>query len=508
MTARAVSASQIETYSSCQRKWAWRAIAKIEVPPHASAAKGSLIHKQFERYLRGESLDYSTPSLREAAERAMPGIANLPPPATPGLLVEHGFSFETSRGIVFRGFVDLVVPDSASVPGCEGGAPCVVDHKSTSSFRWAKSTDVLMTDVQAMIYAYWAMSHFKVPVVDLVWNYVTTKGAAATERRHLRAVQSHVVEQFLGPIVATATELCATYEQQPKPLDLAPNLAACDAYGGCPYRALCTDLHSGPLGHQDLFEPFPTLTKGSPMTMDLFSRLESVKATEDAAPLPAGITNAPADFVPRPFLMPNAIPVAEPHVAINPPEWQPPPTPEQRAAATVTAEAVPAKRTRRTKAQMAADAALQAGTASRVVLEMANPVDELVAETERIMPDAYKTEAATIPAPVLAPVPREFTGGGFGEYNEPTRFTLYLDCAPENKETLHGYHLYGKVNEELQKTFGADFRRIKFEGPGLFCAGFLKLFDENPRDIVIDTRTAEGLLVVDSLRARAGLVIR
>ncbi len=540
MSARAVSASQIETYSGCKRKWGHRYIDKVEIPPNKSASDGSMIHSQFERYLKGESLDYSTPAARLAAERAMPGIANLPPPGTPGMLVEHAFNLETSKGLVFRGFVDLVVPDSATIPnasplyvgdGCReyaGVVPCIVDHKSTSSFRWAKSTDVLMTDVQAMIYAYWAMSHFKVPVVELLWNYVATKGAASTTRRHLRVLQSHVVEQFLGPITAVATELCVTYAAKPRVLDLPPSLEQCDAYGGCPYKGLCVDLHSGPLGHitpDEVSEPFP-VTKGTPMSIDLFSRLESVKAQEDAAPMPAGITNAPPGYVPAPFLVGTAAstPAIFPPplqltpstavppgvvVAINPPEWQPPPTPEQRAAAAVVeTPAEPAKRKRRTKAEMAADAAKEvegstpsdvstvAGGSTRAGERGVDPADSRTSKPEErplFAPEIITYDATdTIPAPAPA----------------MNSFTLFLDCAPERTPVLHGSDLYGKVNEELQKTFGADFRRIKFEGPGLFVAGFLKLFDESPRDIVIDTRTAEGLLVVDSLRARAGLVVR
>lgn len=83
-----------------------------------------------------------------------------------------------------------------------------------------------------------------------------------------------------------------------------------------------------------------------------------------AAPvaLPAGIDNAPADFVARPFLLAGmATPVAPP--AINPPEYQPAPTLEERAAvlaptapggpihATMTATK---KRVRRTNEEIAA----------------------------------------------------------------------------------------------------------------------------------------------------------
>ncbi len=88
-------------------------------------------------------------------------------------------------------------------------------------------------------------------------------------------------------------------------------------------------------------------------------------------------------------------------------------------------------------------------------------------------------------------------------------FTLYLDCAPENRSVTRASDLYAYVNSELAKAYPGTttFRQIKYDGPGLFLAGFLKAFDGGPRDISIDTRTAEGLVVVEALRARTKNVV-
>ncbi len=496
MASRAVSASQIETFKACKRKWAHRAIDKVEAPPHASAATGTLIHSQFERYLKGESLDYSTPALRNAAERAVPGIVNLPPPLSPGMRVEAAFSFETHGGILFRGFIDVIVPDSIVVPGLAGGAPCVIDHKSTSSFNWAKTPASLATDTQAMIYAYEAMRTYKATTVDLLWNYVATKTAPATRRVHLRVVRDHVVEQFLGPIAAVARDINATYELKPRVLDLPPSLDQCDAYGGCPYKALCTDLHSGPLGHLTpeestaAAEMFPQ-PKDAPMTqsgVDLFAKLENANAKEEAAPMPVGITNAPADWTAPSFLTAPAasmFPPAMPTVAINPPEWQPPPTPEQRAAAATEAPPPAAKRARRTKAQMAADA--------------------LVAEVPRHVEtgdgDYLSTEPKTIPAP---PPPARDT------VPAPAGFTLYVDCMPTHGDYVEASFVFSEakalVNTELSVK---DYRFVDYgKGQGAFLIAVNHVMDKQTADIVLDSRTPEAMLCMSDLVARANLVVR
>ncbi len=515
MTLRAVSASQIETFRSCQRKWGWRALDKIEAPPNASAAKGTLIHAQYERYLKGESLDYSTPALREAAERAMPGIVNLPPPGTEGLLVEHGFSLQTSNGILFRGFMDVVVPHAHVVPGLAEWAaskgvgadnPCVIDHKSTSSFRYAKTADVLNTDVQAMVYAYETMRAYRTPTVDLLWNYVSTKGAADTKRVHLRVVSEHVAAQFLGPITDSATQIVTTYAAHPKVLDLRPNTDACDAYGGCPYKQLCLDLHSGPMGHLNQEE-----THMSQSSVDLFARIATSNVKEDAATasLPAGITNAPDGWTPPAFMTAPASPAvsmfpppmpAAAVVPINPPESL-----LERAPAVVPE--VKAKPKKLTKAEKAAVAA--------AVAQAESPPD---------LGEVYTSDAATLPPPPAAdtiPAPPIETGRYSADAANPARrteevfkakpFILYLDCAPENRTTLRASELFAKVNAEIEKSFAGNpttYQLIKYDGPGLFLAGFTKLFDQTPQDIVLDTRTKEGLLVLEALRARAGMVVR
>ncbi len=533
-----LSPSQIKQWlpsaQGCNRKWGWRYLAHVKEPEKKGTATGTRGHSQIERYLKGEPFDYATPAMREAAEIVIPGMVNLPPPLSPGMLVEQPFRFETTDGIIYRGVMDVEVPDSKVVPGCDGGMPGIIDHKTTKAARYVKTPAELEVDEQSNIYAYAMMAKYKSPVVDVVYNYLFTEGARRTQRVHLRMHSERVVQEFKR-IQAVGREISTTYALNPKPLDLTPNLAACDAFGGCPYKLLCTDLHSGPLGHLTPEESahtadmFPQPKDPTTMTQsgaNLFANLETLNAKEAAAspaPMPAGITNAPEGYVPAMFLTAPAAPAASmfppamPAVAINPPEYQPPPTPEERAAAATEAPpAAPAKRKRRTKAEMAADAAQPLAAGADAAGEA----------------DVYTTAPATIPAPPPDDAQKriqELTEQRDEEISlvrilgadvlnareklrevTPVGFTLYLDCAPENRTITHASELYARVNSAIKEELGAaDYRLIKYEGAGRFVAGFCKVFDEGDfGDIVLDTRTAEGLLVLESLRARAGTVVR
>ncbi len=428
-----LSPSQIKTYLAGNRRWVGEYIAKWPRSSNASADLGSAVHYQLERHLRGEGMDYSTPYKKRAAEIALLGVPLLPPPLTPGMRVENRlvgtptdaphdkyFSFQMSNDIVYRGTMDVSVPDSIVVPGLWGGAPACVDHKTSGNISaYSLTEDDLNTDVQAVIYAYRLMSMYQSPVADLAWNYLPTKAKTAVTRR-MRVYSPRVVDEF-GRIHAHGTEMSSAYYSRPDPLDLPPcrdNAGSgekddpCEAYGGCPHKAHCTDVFS-PMGFAiprsyPSKETHMTQLNGTTEGNARMAALEASappdpyalyavwRATAPAAPsapgyeafearfqseavaklqalvpppppvvaapvaLPAGIDNAPADFVARPFLLAGmATPVAPP--AINPPEYQPAPTLEERAAVLTptvkepgAAAAAAKKRVRRTNEEIAA----------------------------------------------------------------------------------------------------------------------------------------------------------
>jgi hypothetical protein len=55
------SASQVDTFQGCNRKWWFNKILGLEIPQHPSAAIGSAVHAELEGYLTGEhGIDNST----------------------------------------------------------------------------------------------------------------------------------------------------------------------------------------------------------------------------------------------------------------------------------------------------------------------------------------------------------------------------------------------------------------------------------------------------------------
>jgi len=195
-------------------------------------------NEQLQPYLRdGRPFDFT----RESGYIAASGIEWLPQPRIPGLEVQKHFVMPSPASggrFQYQGYMDLWLPDSGAMPGLAGGVPFVGDFKTTSNLKWAKSEAVLKTDVQAMLYATYALYATRAREIDLTWIYFQTKGPRRSTRTHLRVHTDHVVEQFRG-IENTALEMQAIREADAAPLELPPSPSQCEAYGGCPYRSRC-----------------------------------------------------------------------------------------------------------------------------------------------------------------------------------------------------------------------------------------------------------------------------
>ncbi len=432
--ARPVSPSQISTFIECQRKWAWRHIAKIVLPAHKSAALGTDTHTQLEEYLKtGKTFDYTKPS----GYIAQSAVHLLPPPMTKGLELEKHFTFKSKTGVTYHGYMDVSGPDSSVFPDMQratddihtvlaestwrifdnktgmcwsgdawifldpakqyiasrsaldedrdmvelrplsarGITPFVSDHKTTSDFRYAKSPSDLRKDPQGVIYAMAVMDYYGSDQADLIWTYMLTKGARKAKRVHLRVLRADVEIEF-AKIELTAAEIGTTHLAQPSPLTLPANTAACSAYGGCPYRGNCTDLST-------------VNTQGKKMTQATEDFLNSMTqqmppSERPVAPVTGTVSADLPDWMtalvdPIKVQTTTILPPPLDQVLINPPgEAEPasasllpvPPPPVAKPAGT--------RAKRRSKEEMAAARAAAPG------------------------PDTYTTgEPATLPAPAL-----------------------------------------------------------------------------------------------------------
>ena len=384
-----LSASQITTYRDCQRKWALRSLARI-VPPQAIwGALGDKVDAQLQRYLTtGEAFDYSATAERSGYIAAS-GLQYLPQPKHPGLEVQKRFVIPSPHGITargqeaafgYQGYQDLWLPLGGLPNTPNPIVPATGDFKTLKDFKWAKTEDELRVDVQAMLYATWAVFSTRSKVVDLAWLYLRTdpRQAYKSQCTRTRVDADHVATQFLE-IDATGAEMVAhraacTGDPIEYALTLTPNPLACDSYGGCPYRGqqchLSPALMAESLASIDVPRRLPVLNANNPDPVNpkealvnapssASSTLARLKAGRAAA---LGQTPPTAPAPPPPPPPPAQLPAwatapIDPRfpppapVGINPPEVNLPPAPPVGAAAPATASP---RRTRATKAEMEA----------------------------------------------------------------------------------------------------------------------------------------------------------
>jgi hypothetical protein len=146
-------------------------------------------------------------------------------PRGPNVQVEQHF-----RADPWHGWIDI--SDFTDMPEIQ-------DHKTTKDFGYAKDPLQLIQDPQAVIYSDAAMRLTGAPKVRLRWLYYRTK------KPHKRLpiiveVDRPTIAPALIKMEETAKQIQALLKIPGlKGLDLPPNAASCDAYGGCEHRERC-----------------------------------------------------------------------------------------------------------------------------------------------------------------------------------------------------------------------------------------------------------------------------
>jgi hypothetical protein len=517
-----VSVSQITTFrDECERRWAFRLLARIDEPQTDAAKLGDEVDKeQLQPHLReGRPFDYSRPSgyIAEA------GRAHLPPPMSPGLEVQKFFTMASPTGLTggkakfgYLGYLDLWLPDSSCAPGMLPRAPgvvipCVGDFKTTKDpDKWRKDEDALRKDVQAITYATWAMLHTGARTVDLAWIYFRTdpKKSPKSIRTYVRMDAPEIVDRF-REIDAVANQMIdirqAATGKDPVEyaLSLPPNPKACEMYGRtCPYAVHCN------LGPAEIIESLaardrrrlPVVNDEKEGSMNAPNATEEFKAR--LARLRGGAAAAPTITTPSPVMGMADTAVPAPPAGVIPPAFLPPPAPQPLpinppesalppappvgtvAAPAPTAEPPkpPARRGRPPKSQ--AERGLDG-----------------VAPGE---PPAPVVNNTVVVAPPTAATPAAPSSG------KPVG-TAYLDAYPVGGQYTTAEELYAEVNRTIQEKHGVtDYRLIDFKGSGVFASRLALLLDELGAvgDVVCDTRTPEGSIAKSVFAARAERVVQ
>lgn len=220
-----LSATEIETFQTCKRKWAFRYIDQIEVKPSASAQLGNLVHQALENYLVGNPIDVKSHEGRIASA----GLHYLPE-AIPKENVERHILF-SSDGLIFQGYIDFF-HHLGSQTWLLG------DHKTCSSFASSLDKNELKHNTQANIYAHWLFQERNAQTVKLRWIYYRTKGIAQAQCVEAELDKEEALKNF-QPILKTAAEIKELIEKKAISAELPKNTAACFKYGPCPFYSHC-----------------------------------------------------------------------------------------------------------------------------------------------------------------------------------------------------------------------------------------------------------------------------
>jgi hypothetical protein len=240
-----LSASQINTFRACPRKWAYTYIDGETTPTSDSMLFGTEVHSVLEEYLKtGEWV-----GAPDAIACAKQGLASLPGPDS-RLGLEQRFTLPLFNGAAcMLGFIDLVVP-----PGVDGQPHLEVgDHKTTVDLRYALDREGLKKDVQCNIYCKWAKDKYDVGGVLAKWRYYCARKSRAKSadeagrprsasgfREVSRYKEAAEIEEQWAEILKTAEEM-VSYASNPEVWadDVRGCSLACGDYGGCPFRGRC-----------------------------------------------------------------------------------------------------------------------------------------------------------------------------------------------------------------------------------------------------------------------------
>lgn len=430
----------------CERKPLWQLVVKVPRQTSKSLELGNRVHLRLERYLKANEFDYTTD--KEAQEILEPALPYFPMPGE--AQVEGKIQPFQWEGLTFGGRLDVKLPRLEDRPGV------IYDLKTTKDKKWAKTANELICDPQPIIY----FKAYENEVDSCRWVYTLTQGARKAWPVDFRPVTS-------GPVVDSllkdAEKLTKYVTEKKHPLTVLPptDTNVCSAFGGCPYRSLCTDI-----------SPFRGVNRKEPEMSfaDVMNRLGQSVQPATAPPVESPTTENTE--------------VA----AVNPPEQAlagPPPLPAEEEKPTKA-------RKRRTKAEV---------EAAKTLAEAPKPEGATLKECLEIDAAIHgKAQTVEPKLPESKPLVVEM---------------LLLDCMPEGplagkvKNVAHFIEQAHEIVKERSKV--AHYKFIDYgEGTGAIAAVSMALMADSKEELVLfmNTSLPESKLIENALVAKAKLTIR
>jgi len=297
MSGFTVSASQIEDWYTCPRKWGLRRLAKFQ--QNIGAFRGDSAHKLLEAWgrdrtppERGEAaivrelvasytgdLEEKKISAEEYAARIVAVVNKMIPllPDPPWERVEQRLRVAVD-GVLWVGKIDLEYDN------------CIRDHKITSSADYALTEETIRNNCQALIYAYSLLVRKPSDEVVIGWTYGMPGKNPRAWKVETVFTPEHV-HAALHPHNETAKKLVKLRVLNPNPLTFEPDFTACEKYGGCEFQQICQPT-AEQLMAAYMSEIENTTSQGE-TKMGLLSGLKQ-KEAEGGAPASAATTAPPA----------------------------------------------------------------------------------------------------------------------------------------------------------------------------------------------------------------------
>lgn len=501
------SATTIQWFVDCERKFFWPSLAGLEDPPSPQQEFGTKLHSLQEKYLlTGELPPRHTPE----GILASIGLPLLPKPGTPGLYVEEPFE-ATFDGIpvTITGTKDFGVdPQDVSAVGFLLG-----DHKTARSKRYPKTKEWLRGNVQANLYAYtkwaqlYAQGFTKLNIVDKQWVYYYKE---EREAEKVRAVDSleHVAQQFDGVIKPAVIKMARLVREAPRLSDvpLPEDRTVCDSYGGCPHRARCFGF-----GNRE-------------NVMGVVAGRFSQQAIQQKA---QQIAQPAAQTVPAtgagPAINPPPAPKAAPKVVTKPatPPPPPPPAEEERfvdeAGLPCDAQGNPLFNADGERCDWDGNALeVEGATDVPPQQEATAPIEAPATEKPKRTRKPKAETTATAPA---APAQDETSDARLPKgsrtapgYNPKHDFWLFVGSRPAkgfDAPTAYVEEILGVAQAKAAAAIGSDHYRAGSNNYGVLEAAFATWLEENALAgaVILDPASIVSRDVIGLLRAHATVVI-
>lgn len=303
---KSVSPSQFNTFSDCKRQWWFQSVFGLSTPQRPSAALGEAVHNQLEAYIDTGKLPDDT----EAGRIAKAGLSLLPEPGTAWTEVSMSDRKKGDRdketltgvpqmylsGIKVNGFIDLL--------DLSGVRPLVIDQKTTSDLKYAKTAAELREDPQMVLYGTFALAAaisqgVDVDAVDAGHVVYLTRGAPLARKTVVTLDSKHLAAQ--RERLAQIVEEMKGYAKARTPDAVPGEPTSCNKYGGCHFRDKCAALgvlSSAPTTFAERFRADSTPPENTMTSIDPMAALKAIKARKaaeaSAAPTETVVPETPA----------------------------------------------------------------------------------------------------------------------------------------------------------------------------------------------------------------------